>query len=348
MKTFEELIQRFYEWTLEVNYDSNLTNNSKYIWEIPDAALEKWKHSLDNYEDQFTEHTLAIHRDMFHVGGRITGILVGCTSDDTYARLHKLTQLEVPWYFEEILCHGDINILEQNGISADITLSTGKSVTLPIVINAHTMKTDNDFDLVDSRLDTKGLCLGEGYKIYSSSTVSASDISSTPRDHNRLDQESWLATIDYVTGDFHLVRSHIENEKKFKLYYEELVKILGGLYTRRVTSATGLSTSVPTYNYMPDASLIKPYEYVSPTGTIEVLTGPGEVMFEWDITSPEIEEDKLDTIDTMVSNIQDSIASGELSSPEPLTSDDAQRLYDTLVNSENSENESENSENDAE
>ena len=335
MRTFEELIQRFHEWTLEVNYDSNITNNSQYIWEIPAEALEKWKHSLDNYEDQFTEHTLSIHRNMFHVGSKIVGILVGCTSDDTYVRLHKLTQKEVIWHFENVLCHDDINVLDQNSISANITLSTGKSITLPIVINAHTMKMDGDFDLTDCRLDTKGTCLGEKYKIYSSSTISALDNSSSVRNHNRLDQESWLATIDYVTGDFHLVRSHLDNEKKFKLYYEELKKVLDGLYTKHVTSPVGGSTSVPTYSYMPSASKIQPYKYVSPSGTIEVLTGPGEVMFEWDTTSPENSEDELETLDTMVNNIQASIESGELTSPELMTVSEAQDLYNFEINRNN-------------
>ena len=336
MKNFEELIQRFHDWTLEVNYDNNITNNSQYIWEIPEEALNAWGHSLDNYEDQFTEHTLSTYRNMFHVGSKIVGILVGCTSDDTYVRLHKLTRKKVHWHFENVLCHDNINILEQNGISVNITLSTGKSITLPIVINAYTMKMNGDFDLTDCRIDTKGLCLGEEYKIYLSNSVSASDDSSEGRDHNRLDQESWLATIDYVTGDFHLIRSHLNNEKKFKLYYEELKKILNGLYTRYVISLGEGPINIPTYNYMPNASLIQPYKYVSPTGTIEVLTGPGEVMFEWNTISLENSDDELETLNTMVNNIQASIESGELASPELIKANEAQNLYNSIKNNSGS------------
>ena len=268
MKAFSEFVQQFYTWSKEINYENNSANNSQYIWEIPIEALDNWKYSLDAHKEQFTEYTLSMYRDMFQVGKQIVGITVGCTSDDNYVRLHKLTQKTVNWSFTKVLCSDKINILEQNEISRNIVLSTEKEVELPIVINAHTMKTNNTFDLVDLKINTLGTCIGEKYKLLI-------------RGENRLDVESWLATIDYANGDFALIRSNIDNEEKFIRYYDLLTKMINSIGTRTIATAAGGSVSVQTIGFV--ANNITPYDYVSPSGTIEVLTGPGEVMFTWDI-----------------------------------------------------------------
>ena len=317
MKTFSELVQRYHDWTLEVNYDSNLTNNSQYIWEIPAEALEEWKHALDDYADQFTEHTLEIYKNMFQVGNQLLGILVGCISNDNYVRLHKLNKINVDWHFTKVLCSDNINILDQNGISNTIELSTGKQVILPIVLNAHTLQTNSVFDLVDSRFNKYGVCIGEKYQLQI-------------REHNRLNKESWMATIDYANGNFHLIRSHTENEKKFINYYNMLIQVIGSIGTRTITNAAGVTSSVRTISFVP--SNVTPYDYVSPSGTIEALTGPSSIMFQWDIND---EEKEPEALDTMINNIQDSIASGKLTSPEFINAAEAQNLYESLMRNNN-------------
>lgn len=210
IKPLATLAQAFNDWKVQNNINSDISEMSKYIWEIPENALDFWMHELDDRTDVFTEHVLNTYRDMFHVGHRILGIVIGGISTDTKIRLYKLSEAEINWSFEQVLCSDTINILTQNNLVNNILMPSGYEISLPMIIKPDSLQIlSEQFDLTDGRISTLGLCAGQEFKIFE-------------REQNRLLNESWLGTINYQTGDFHIVRSNLNNEKKFEKYYRWL------------------------------------------------------------------------------------------------------------------------------
>lgn len=274
MKKFSSLAYAYHQWQLAVDFDHNINETAKYIWSIPQAALDQWKTELDDLRDRFTTHVYDIYQNMFEVGKMLMGFTIGCNSVDDYVRLYKLSESTISWRFTNVLCSTTINILDMNGISRSITLPKGETAELPIVIKPKSLTVDGDiFDLIDSRHNILGICNGHEYEL-------------RVRDHNRLGEESWYASINYAEGDFHLVRSHTTNEKKFVDYYNYLIKMLNSISTRTVTSGTGASattSTMTTISYYPDKSLIKPYNYLNVSGTVNVVHAPAETVLEFNI-----------------------------------------------------------------
>ena len=211
---------------------------------------------------------LETYYSMFKLHGTMLGFTVAAITNDHYARLYKLTQRSYDWYLSKILCSGDLNLINYCGINKNVTLGN-YTVENPFVLTPKTLYVKNDeFDLRDTRTAHRGTCAGIGYLEYTRNT-------------NRKDKESWLATIDYMTGDFHIVRSHTDNEKKFVNYYNMLIQMINSISNRTFTLSSGFSTTVRTISYV--GSGVTPYDYVDISGAIQAVGNPTILALEMDI-----------------------------------------------------------------
>lgn len=272
MKKFTDLAQIYSDWLVNNNISTETQDNMKYLWAIPNNALEAWKHEFDDQKDKFTEQMMNTYQNMFKLHGTMLGFTIGAVTNDNYARLYKLTQKTYNWTLNNILCSGNLNLINYCGISKSVTLGS-YSVENPFTLTPKTLQINNDeFDLRDTRAIRRGTCCGQGYLEYDRNT-------------NRKNKESWLATIDYMNGDFHIVRSNTDNEKKFIDYYNMLIKMINSVSTRSFTLLSGFSTTVKTISYV--ASNVTPYDYVNIRGIISAVGNPTTKVLEMDIRDNE-------------------------------------------------------------
>ena len=256
MIRFGELIQKFSEFRLESDIKDAINNAVKYVWEIPQIALDAWKTEIDEYEDKFTSEELENYRNMFEVKKSICGVHIISLSTDTKARLYQATENEYTFTSPNFLVSTDFNILAQSPYSNLVTLLNGKTEELPYVLKPKSFEFKTVFDGIDSKSN-------DAFGVFQGYDFSVTHL----RDHNRQGEESIFGSVNYSSGDIHLVRSNTSNEEKFVKYYQMLA---AGMNNGSGNNGQGGGTAVQ----------IEPYDYATVIGTCIVLSGPLQLIFE--------------------------------------------------------------------
>ena len=269
MLAFGNFMSQFAEYRASSDMADMASNSAKYIWEMPADALEEWKTSIDEYEEKFTEEELNNFRSMFAVGQKIVNIPVAAYSKDSYVRLYQLTEYDYSFIIPDVLCSVDYNIIEDSPYTADVTLSSGNKTTIPnLILPKSIIFDEGGFDGVDSPIISPyGLIRGDGFN-------------KLLRDHNRLNGDSIFGFVNYATGDFHLIRSNIENEEKFETYYDKLAASAASSGSSSSSSSGSSSSSSSQSEPEPPP---EPYDYLNITGTLKLLNAPVTVVFETDV-----------------------------------------------------------------
>lgn len=267
MKKFTDLVQAYYDWSANTDILNIPNRNIKYLWSASESAFLAWQNELEDQKEEFTEQAYEQYQSMFQVGKIMLGFTVGCINNTNKINLYKLAERTVRWHMNDVLCSNSINILYQNGLSNKADLD-GNEVELLTTVVPKTLSSNNiSFDLIDIKSGTIGAALGHEYL-------------DGIRLHNRLEKESWLASLNYSNGDLHLIRSNTDNEAKFKKYYEELLKAVRSISNRTFTNQNEFSTTVATISYIPERP--NSYKYVDISGTCNIVGNPTTLVFSFD------------------------------------------------------------------
>lgn len=259
MRTFSEFARDFHEWRslniLPYNYDEN----AKYAWVLPMEAVEVWKHEIDDLcPEHLTEEEVKLYQDNFTKGGSIFGVYNVVQDDGITCRLYRMTENYLNFSFPNILCSFDGNLpLADSGID----LGTIHTNTL-IRIKYGSINFSDTFDGTDKHDGYDlGIIMGKGFVLGS-------------RNNNRLGQNSIFGSVNYTNGKIHLVRSHLENERKFVRYYE----LLRQTATSSSGGRGGQSVSL---------AEITPYDYITINGSLISLGNPTTLEYTFNIYEPD-------------------------------------------------------------
>ena len=255
-RPYSELVSEFSNWQDENNMIDDPNEYMKYIWEIPQSVINQWKTELDDDADLFTDEEIEQYKTNFDEGGSILGIynVVKDQSETTTVKLYKLTEIDKEFAISDILVTKNYRLESSKN---PVELPDGNTLELPVLIKYESIKFNEPFDLVDHDISLQhGVLNGEKYQM-------------ELRDENKVNENSLLATINYKTGDLHLIRNFDSNEDKFVEYYNML---LAGMSSGGAGGGGG--TTVGT--------VIEPYDYLTVSGTYIVLGEPVELVFTFD------------------------------------------------------------------
>lgn len=273
MRPFSDLTQEFSNWIDSNNIKFSQEEHIKYIWQLPVSAINQWKTELDDYRDLFSDEVYQTFVNQFEDKGAVLGIYNVARDNSSIAKLYKLSSYYREFTIEDILVSRDFQLPIESNL---VTLPNGSQINLPTSIEHGSIKLfypdksnpfnlSNSIDLSDSILKdvSKGSLVGYGFSIGS-------------REHNRLNSNSFLATVNYQSGILHIIRNNNLNEKKFVDYYN-LAKSGGSR-----SSSSGSSSS---------SSMITPYDYISVSGSFCTLGNPVSLVFSFDCN------DKIESIE---------------------------------------------------
>ena len=267
MLRFGKFAAKFYDWRVENNFSTDVNNNIKYMWSIPQAALDQWKTELEPNKERFTDQEYESYQSMFELGHSLLGINIAKTTNDNIVTLYVVTEKEVEFTVSKVLTGTTTKIVD--GYTTDATLPDGSQITLPFLIKPNSLYTGTVeeenatvFDCKDTRSGKFGTIIGKGFVSFR-------------RDHNMLGEESWLGTIDYTTGNLHLIRYNPSNEEAFIKNYKAAGSA-GSSSSSSSGSGSGSGSST--------AAKAIPYEYADLSGIVNILTEPINVVFSYDIS----------------------------------------------------------------
>lgn len=268
MISFGNLVKAFSDWRKTSDIADSQVSNYKYIWEIPQDALNTWKEFLNQYADKLTTEELTNYKSMFAVGKQMTGIYIGATSPDTYARLYKLTEYTWDFTIPDILCSANYDITSNAPYSNTAVFPSGQRFELPLLIKPRSVVFSTVFDGYDTPMD-------ETFGI-----ISGKDFANKIRNHNRRGQESIYGFINYKTGNIHLVRSNLKNETKFEQYYDKLLKLLAAANSSSSDSAQSSDSSSSSQAFTEPPP--PPYDYADIAGRLTIIAPPITTVLEVD------------------------------------------------------------------
>ena len=283
MRPFSDLTQEFSDWLLENNISFNHEEYVKYIWEVPQQAVDQWKTELDDYRELFSDEVYQTYINQFELNGSIMGVYNIVHDNSTTAKLYKLSTSYKEFTVKDILVTKNFQLPIP---SNRVTLPDGTSVNLPTSIEHGSLKLftpENKIDLVDSILDiTRGSLTGDGFAI-------------GIRDENKLNNNSFLATINYQSGMLHIIRNNDANEEKFVRYYKWLLEEIS--HGNSHSCSAGISSNgtpiVSSFSPIHSSSQVIPYNYISVSGSFNALGAPLTLVFSFDcIKEPEDLEDE--------------------------------------------------------
>ena len=246
MRPFSDLVCEFSSWLTENNIDFSYDEYIKYIWEVPQQAVNQWKTELDDYKHLLPDYVYNIYVKQFEEYGAIMGIYNVVHDNSSSAKLYKLSRYLKNFTINDILVTKNFFLPTENNL---VELPDGRQVNLPTSIEHGTLKFNLPVDLLDYPIDySRGTLSGEGFNLHI-------------RDENKINGNSLLATINYQTGLLHLIRNYDYNEELFVKYYNALKS--------DSSNSSGNSTSV------------KPYVYLSLSGSFYSLGAPVSLVFEF-------------------------------------------------------------------
>lgn len=269
MIAFSNVMREYSDWRRTADVADSQVSNYKYVWEVPQEALDTWKDALDEYADRFTTEELNNYKSMFQIGRQMTGIYIGATSPDSYCRLYELTEYVWSFTIPDVLCSIDYNIISHSPYSSVATFPSGQTFELPLLIKPRSLRFTSIFDGNDAPSNAL-------YGI-----ISGYDFDILLRQHNRIHSESMYGFINYKTGDIHVVRSNTENEIKFEKYYDQLEKLLAAASSTSSGSGSssgsgGAASTTPQFPPPP------PYDYVDIPGELVIIAPPIKTILEID------------------------------------------------------------------
>lgn len=260
MKSFSELVKAYYDWQRENDIDNNSNEGVNYIWELPRDAVEQWKTELEKDKYLFRDEVYQNYLHQFDEGGTLLGINNILHDDSNMVKLYKLTEYKERFIIERILV-SKTQRLPIRG--SEVELPDKRKIELPITVKYGSIVLDEPYDLKDKKISyNHGTLVGEGFK-------------RELRDSNIINDNSLLATINYHTGEIHIIRNNDENEDKF---------------IKNAQSSFSTSSGIPIPRL--------PYEYLTVSGSFITLGDPVELVFSFDCTG-----------DSSLSSLKDSINS---------------------------------------
>ena len=249
MRPFSDLVCEFSNWLTENNIDLSYDEYIKYIWEVPQQAVDQWKTELDDYKHLLPDYVYNIYVKQFEEYGTIMGIYNVVHDNSTSAKLYKVSRYLKNFTINDILVTKNFFLPTENNL---VELPDGRHVNLPTSIEHGTLKFNLPVDLLDYPID------------YSRGTLSSEGFNLHIRDENKINGNSLLATINYQTGLLHLIRNYDYNEELFVKYYNAL----------KSNSSSNPSSGNPGIS-------VKPYVYLTVSGSFYSLGAPVTLVFEF-------------------------------------------------------------------
>lgn len=258
MKKFSDLSIAFNKWRVNNNIPYSVSDLARYIWSLPESAVEVWKSELDPYSDFISESNIRIYKSMFDPGSRLLGISnADAYTSSTLVRLYKLTEVRGTFSVKDMLNSSRSSLINK---SRTFQLPSGESVTIPVIIKPNSVVINSGFSGTDSRIN------------YRTGIVSSADAKRGIVQDNYNSGNSVYGLVDYTNGEFQLVRNNPDNDDKFPKYYDDLVKMV-----KESSSSEKKPESSPQKEVPPN------YEYRSLSGEFIYFDNPIELAFEFEV-----------------------------------------------------------------
>lgn len=253
MKSFNELVKAFYDWQEENDIVNNHEELIKYIWILPRDAVQQWKTELEKNKDLFREDIYQGYISQFDEGKTLLGISNIIHDDSDTVKLYRLTEYDEEFIIDNILV-SKTQTLPIKG--TEIELPGGQTFELPITIKYGSITLNEPYDLKDSKVNQNhGVLVGDGFR-------------KGLRESNMIGSNSLMATVNYKTGEFAIIRNNDENEINFVKNAKPS--------TSSSSSSSGSSSSSTSTKYH--------YTYLTISGNFTTLGTPVELAFSFDCT----------------------------------------------------------------